>query len=115
MIEKFAKKVKISLENRLQILNAARDLAKTSAQNFSDEIDNAQSNVENLLKNSLLKRHVEEISDIKYVLKKIAEGTYGVCEDCGQDIDLRRLEAKMYSKFCIKCRIKYEKSQKGAS
>ena len=36
-------------------------------------------------------------------LEKIADGTYGVCDVCGQDIDPRRLRAAPQSTTCVSC------------
>lgn len=44
-----------------------------------------------------------EIKEIERSMKKIKDGTYGVCEGCGKDIDLKRLEVLPQAKFCIDC------------
>ncbi len=36
-------------------------------------------------------------------LRKMEQGTYGVCENCGQKIDLARLEAIPYTPLCLGC------------
>src|SRR5829696_6190642 len=36
-------------------------------------------------------------------LEKIDDGTYGVCDACGQDIDPRRLRAAPESSTCVSC------------
>ena len=46
---------------------------------------------------------VQEIRQIQGALKRIAEGTYGVCAKCGEDIDPRRLEALPTATRCISC------------
>lgn len=40
---------------------------------------------------------------IQRALEKIEEGTYGVCDDCGEPIPDRRLEAQIGAIRCIKC------------
>lgn len=40
------------------------------------------------------------LENIEYVLKKMDEGTYGICERCGQDIGLERLEAVPTAIYC---------------
>lgn len=45
----------------------------------------------------------EALSNVKAALKKIDEGTYGVCEKCGKSISPARLEAKPASAYCIDC------------
>ena len=46
---------------------------------------------------------VHEIRQIRGALKRIAEGTYGVCAKCGEDIDPKRLEALPTAIRCISC------------
>src|SRR3989338_3849646 len=44
------------------------------------------------------------LNRIDEALKKIDDGTYGICEDCGKPISLKRLKAVPYAKLCIKCK-----------
>src|ERR1035438_5566746 len=45
----------------------------------------------------------QEIQQIGAALKRIAEGTYGVCAQCGADIDPKRLKALPNATRCISC------------
>ncbi len=45
----------------------------------------------------------QEIKQIGEALKRIAEGTYGACIQCGEDIDPKRLKALPYATKCISC------------
>lgn len=42
-------------------------------------------------------------------LKKVEEGTYGICEECALHIAKSRLKAVPYARFCVKCQEKKEK------
>jgi DnaK suppressor protein len=46
---------------------------------------------------------IQEIHQIRGALKRIAEGTYGVCVQCGADIDPKRLKALPIAARCISC------------
>lgn len=46
---------------------------------------------------------VHEIHEIQEVLKRISEGTYGVCAKCGVAIDPKRLKALPTATKCISC------------
>jgi DnaK suppressor protein len=46
---------------------------------------------------------IHEIHQIQAALKRISEGTYGVCAQCGADIDPRRLTALPTATRCISC------------
>jgi DnaK suppressor protein len=46
---------------------------------------------------------IHEIHHIREALKRISEGTYGICAHCGDDIDPKRLEALPTATRCISC------------
>ena len=46
---------------------------------------------------------IRQIRQIDEVLKRIVEGTYGVCSQCGGDIDPKRLKALPTATRCISC------------
>jgi RNA polymerase-binding transcription factor DksA len=46
---------------------------------------------------------LQEIQQIREALERIAKGTYGVCAECGTDIDPKRLRALPNATRCISC------------
>ena len=46
---------------------------------------------------------IHEIHHIQEALKRISEGTYGICAQCGEDIDPKRLKALPTATRCISC------------
>ena len=46
---------------------------------------------------------INEIRKIQEALKRISEGTYGMCAQCGEDIDPKRLKALPTATRCISC------------
>ena len=55
------------------------------------------------VKNTLEK----ELRDINDTLKRIKDGTYGVCKYCQKDISKNRLEIRSTSSACIECKNKF--------
>jgi DnaK suppressor protein len=49
-----------------------------------------------------------QLGQINLALKKIDDGTYGVCEDCGEAIPPLRLEALPFASHCIECKRRAE-------
>ncbi len=49
------------------------------------------------------------LEEIEYALKKISRGRYGICEDCGKEIEKKRLLHLPYARYCIKCMEEREK------
>ena len=69
-----------------------------------DKEDNAsevEEYADNVAVEDSLEKQLKEVSD---ALKRIESGTYGVCENCGQEIDIERLRAYPAAKTCIKCK-----------
>ncbi|MDH3198687.1 MAG: TraR/DksA family transcriptional regulator [Candidatus Krumholzibacteria bacterium] len=50
---------------------------------------------------------------LEEAMKRIEKGTYGTCEECGDKIPQRRLEAFPAAKLCIRCKSKLEKLHRG--
>lgn len=49
-----------------------------------------------------------ELVEIRDALSRLAEGTYGDCEECGEAIGLRRLEVQPEARYCIQCQKEHE-------
>jgi len=62
---------------------------------------------------ALEKRVREQLAEVEHALHKFDEGTYGLCESCGQPIDPARLEALPQAKLCMSCKAHQVKNAKG--
>lgn len=51
----------------------------------------------------------KQVYDIDDALKKIEDGSYGICEDCKNFISKTRLKAIPHARMCLKCQEKREK------
>jgi DnaK suppressor protein len=49
--------------------------------------------------------------EVEHALDKIAKGTYGKCDVCGQAIPPERLEAVPHANLCLTCKAKYAKTR----
>lgn len=54
--------------------------------------------------------HVQDVRAIEAAQLKMAEGSYGICADCGVDIGFARLTAYPTAARCIDCQTRHEKS-----
>ena len=52
----------------------------------------------------------EELREIDTALERIAEGTYGLCEECGGRVRYSRLSALPSARLCIECKRKEEEA-----
>ena len=52
------------------------------------------------------------LSKINQALDKIAQGIYGECESCGEQISLKRIKARPVAKLCIDCKSEQEQIER---
>lgn len=51
------------------------------------------------------------LDEIDHALRKLDAGTYGRCDECGNDIPYERLEVRPQATLCVQCKGKVEHSQ----
>jgi DnaK suppressor protein len=76
-----------------------------------DIADEASDAYERYLLYDLSISEKEELDDINDALRRIDDKTYGICESCEEEIESKRIDAKPYARYCIKCRELKEKEQ----
>ena len=50
---------------------------------------------------------------IEDAVKRLIDGTYGKCLECGEPISEGRLAIRPYAVFCVKCKSRHEEMQRG--
>jgi RNA polymerase-binding transcription factor DksA len=55
-------------------------------------------------------RDHQELRDVDAALRRLAEGTYGICTDCGAEIGFERLHAEPEAARCVDCQRRHEKT-----
>jgi DnaK suppressor protein len=94
------------------ILNARKAVSgdiHLDPDDFPDEIDSASSESGLAFIGRLRERERILVQKIDRALAKIEEGMYGTCTSCGEDIGLKRLEARPVAELCIDCKSQQEK------
>jgi RNA polymerase-binding protein DksA len=67
-------------------------------------------------KNLTLQRTLQaSLQEVNEALRKLDEGTYGVCESCGKPIGEKRLRALPEATHCIECQTKIEQKAAAAA
>lgn len=89
-----------------------RDESEFDKDDLPDEIDHASFEYNQSLTLRLRDREQYLLNKIIKALKMIDEGTYGICESCGDYIDVKRLMARPVATLCIKCKEEQEKREK---
>jgi DnaK suppressor protein len=103
-------------EQRDQLLgNAKKALSgdiHLDPDDFPDEIDTASSEVGLAFIGRLRERERGLLNKINSALEKIEQGTFGECEQCGEEIGMKRLEARPVAELCIDCKAEQEKLER---
>lgn len=96
-------------ENRLLTLRdeLQRRLGKTQSEERSETAEDEDSNAQlweaSEIRDGLDDEAVGELRQVNRALARLNAGTYGICTDCGEAIDPRRLEALPFAERCISC------------
>jgi DnaK suppressor protein len=53
--------------------------------------------------------NVAQMQLLRHALAKFDDGSYGLCEECGNDIGFSRLQARPEARLCITCQTRLEK------
>ena len=102
---------KIFIEQRQQLLMnfTVLDEQLMVSPEDKDEVDQANAVVEQNIRMQLKNRETFTLRKVTEALKKIDDGTYGECDSCGEQIELRRLQARPTATLCIACKEEEEK------
>jgi DnaK suppressor protein len=75
----------------------------------SDTLDEKAHGVTDFEEERAVEQNIElRLKEINEALKKISEGSYGICDKCSSPIDARRLKVMPIARFCVDCRKKAE-------
>ena len=80
--------------------------------NIPDPNDRATVESDRSFELRLRGRERKLLDKIDEAIARIEEGTYGICDECGEEIRIKRLEARPVAKFCIDCKIRQEQREK---
>lgn len=82
-----------------------KDNYETVFPQYGSDYDENALEVSDYETNLALEHRLElDLAQINAALEKIKKGTYGICENCHQEIEIRRLEAFPEARFCLKCK-----------
>jgi len=102
-------KRKVVLERARQMLSEGMVL---DANDLPDEMDLASSEYIQSFEFRLRGREKSLLTKLDLALKKIEDGSFGVCEICEEPIGKKRLEARPETSLCIKCKEDQEREER---
>ena len=111
------KQYRWKLESRRE--DAVRLLGRLASETRALEVDSPQDSgdqsIGSVAKESLFQQTSQRrrlVRMIEAALRRIAEGTFGICVACGHDIPRKRLEALTWTDCCLRCQEIAEREMK---
>ena len=110
--------LRAALEARLAALSGLNEVAEPHPEGGRDlpvseiETSPADKATVRLLNDLALEaagHHAAQMQVLRHALAKFEDGSYGLCEECGNDIGYSRLQARPEARLCIACQTRFEK------
>jgi len=119
-VKKITKEKKV-LEIKKKLLSQREALLKEAEEalnalpgeiNFPDMGDQATAETDRDFMLRLRDRERMLLKKIDEAIERIENNTYGICEECGNEIGIKRLEARPVTTFCIDCKTRQEEEER---
>jgi len=91
--------LKSDTEQYVQIANEVRDLEDESFADLMVDVNLAE-----------IDRDLDELRAIEAAMLRVANGSYGHCEQCGSPIEFRRLQITPFASRCFDCQSSFERN-----
>lgn len=104
--------VELFKKNFLELIeNHDETISLPTPNEYGDELDRAQEDRDNLLILRLKGRDDFYIKKVKEALIRIENNSFGICEECGNEIELNRLYARPVATLCMSCKEVQEREE----
>ncbi len=116
-LDAIKKKLKKKLiEQRQELLSEAEQTLNnkisTEKESFPDPTDQAVAELDNNFLLRLRGREQKLLKKIDEAISRIDSDNFGICESCGEQINIKRLEARPVTTLCIDCKTAQEEEEK---
>ena len=111
-LEYFRNKLTSWREELVEESKQTIDNLREEVRDVGDEAERATRETENSLELRTRDRYRKLISKIDKALKRIEDGSYGYCEETGEEIGVERLEARPIATLCLDAQERWEHRQK---
>jgi DnaK suppressor protein len=106
---------KILLKEREQIVGEVKQIVESSKEMGQDGIQDIGDEAANIYNKQVLlslnENERQRLKEVDESLDRIENGTYGICEECGGPISIKRLEVRPVAKYCVPCLTKLDKGK----
>jgi DnaK suppressor protein len=109
--DRYAELTRILEERRREIMDQVqekiRDVRTESpnspTQGVLDAVESSEADIQDEIEFALIQMKAETLNKIEEALRRLQEGTYGYCFECGEEISERRLRALPFAVRCKDC------------
>jgi RNA polymerase-binding transcription factor DksA len=91
--------VRARAEPYAEVAGAVRDIGDEAVADLITDVDQAE-----------VARDIDELRELNAAHRRLADGSYGICMDCGADIGVERLRAQPAAARCVACQRRHEKT-----
>lgn len=103
------------IENDLRLRQAKHRIVRedffVNSDDRYDDLDQATRDNDQSMSMRMSNKDNLYIKKLKDALLRVGEGTYGICEDCGSEIELNRLKARLTATKCVSCKEDEERQE----
>ena len=110
--EYFEKLLNGRLDELLSEANKTMTGMTDQSESFPDPADRATMESDRNFGLRIRDRERKLIRKVRDALDRIKNGTYGICEECGEDISEKRLKARPVTTLCIDCKKMQENDER---
>lgn len=112
MLERFRQQLIEKQQEILEEVDRTLDDMTDQTTNIPDPNDRATVESGRSFELRIRDRERKLLSKIEEALHRIEDEEFGVCDGCGEDIGLKRLEARPVTTYCIDCKTLQENKEK---
>jgi DnaK suppressor protein len=87
-------------------LKTARSAPEREVGDFYDDVDLEK---DKQMSHMMGERERAKLNDIDDAIEKIQDGSYGTCEECGEEINKKRLKIIPFARYCVRCQADVER------
>jgi DnaK suppressor protein len=88
------------------------EMNKVDEEHFADPADRASHETDRNFTLRVKDRERKLVAKVKEAIERLDDGSYGICELCGEDISDKRLEVRPVTTYCIECKKEAEEDEK---
>lgn len=102
-VQQFKTMLEARISESERVLANAEEETRTNAARHADTADQAAAEYERQTlthKADIARQTIRTLTD---AVKRISQGTFGECAQCGAEIESKRLEAIPWARYCLRC------------